>query len=104
MVHYQIPASADVYVHRSGRTARAAQDGLAVALVTPREAPRFAALLRVSQDFWGVNCAVHTVILTSLLTQNTGTCGGQGMYIHSAVLQHALVFLVSLHPMWPSMI
>ena len=47
MVHYQIPASADVYVHRSGRTARAAQDGLAVALVTPREAPRFAALLRV---------------------------------------------------------
>lgn len=48
MVHYQIPASADVYVHRSGRTARAAQDGLAVALVTPREAPRFAALLRVS--------------------------------------------------------
>lgn len=77
MVHYQIPASADVYVHRSGRTARAAQDGLAVALVTPREAPRFAALLRVSQDFWGVDCAVHTVILTSLLTHNTGTSGGR---------------------------
>lgn len=47
VVHYQIPASADVYVHRCGRTARAAQDGLAVALVTPREAPRFTALLRV---------------------------------------------------------
>ncbi|BDA45127.1 DEAD-box ATP-dependent RNA helicase 13 [Coccomyxa sp. Obi] len=46
VVHYQIPASADVYVHRCGRTARAAQDGLAVALVTPREAPRFTALLR----------------------------------------------------------
>lgn len=48
VVHYQIPASADVYVHRSGRTARAAEEGLAVALVTPREAPRFTALLRVS--------------------------------------------------------
>ncbi len=46
-MHYQIPASADVYVHRCGRTARAAEDGLAVALVTPREAPRFTALLRV---------------------------------------------------------
>ncbi|CAL8469133.1 g8674 [Coccomyxa elongata] len=46
VVHYQIPASADVYVHRCGRTARAAEDGLAVALVTPREAPRFTALLR----------------------------------------------------------
>ncbi len=47
VVHYQISASADVYVHRCGRTARAEQDGLAVALVTPREAPRFTALLRV---------------------------------------------------------
>ena len=45
-MHYQVPASADVYVHRSGRTARAAADGLAVALVTPREAPRYAALMR----------------------------------------------------------
>lgn len=34
-VHYDIPASADLYVHRSGRTARAAQDGVAVALITP---------------------------------------------------------------------
>lgn len=46
VVHYQVPASADVYVHRSGRTARAAADGLAVTLVTPREAPRYAALMQ----------------------------------------------------------
>ncbi|KAK9818992.1 hypothetical protein WJX81_001386 [Elliptochloris bilobata] len=46
VVHYQVPASADVYVHRSGRTARAAADGLAVSLVTPREAPRYAALMQ----------------------------------------------------------
>jgi ATP-dependent RNA helicase DDX24/MAK5 len=45
VVHYQVPASADVYVHRCGRTARGEADGLAVALVTPREAPRYAALM-----------------------------------------------------------
>jgi len=46
VVHYQVPASADVYVHRCGRTARGEADGLAVALVTPREAPRYAALMQ----------------------------------------------------------
>lgn len=44
MVHYQLPASADVYVHRSGRTARAAQEGIAIALVTPQEAGRYQGL------------------------------------------------------------
>ena len=47
MVHYQIPASADVYVHRCGRTARAASDGLSVALVTSKESTRFRALMKV---------------------------------------------------------
>jgi ATP-dependent RNA helicase DDX24/MAK5 len=46
VVHYQIPASVDVYVHRSGRTARAEAEGMSIALVTPRESARFAALLR----------------------------------------------------------
>jgi ATP-dependent RNA helicase DDX24/MAK5 len=46
VVHYQVPASADVYVHRCGRTARAGAEGLAVTLVTPRDAPRYAALLQ----------------------------------------------------------
>ena len=47
MVHYQIPASVDIYVHRSGRTARGDADGLAIALVAPKEAPRYAALQQV---------------------------------------------------------
>jgi hypothetical protein len=34
-VHYQVPASADLYVHRSGRTARAAADGIAVCVPCP---------------------------------------------------------------------
>lgn len=45
-MHYQLPASADTYVHRSGRTARAGAEGLSVALVAPNEAPRWAALNR----------------------------------------------------------
>ena len=46
MVHYQIPAAADVYVHRCGRTARAARDGIAMALVTPADSARFAGLFK----------------------------------------------------------
>eukprot|EP00887_Chlorella_sp_A99_P006649 scaffold3.g6649.t1 len=46
VVHYQLPASVDVYVHRSGRTGRAEAEGLSIALVTPKENARFLALLR----------------------------------------------------------
>jgi ATP-dependent RNA helicase DDX24/MAK5 len=47
VVHYQVPASADTYIHRCGRTARTGgADGLAVTLVSPPEAARWAALMR----------------------------------------------------------
>lgn len=37
VIHYQIPRSAEIYVHRSGRTARVANEGLSVMLVSPDE-------------------------------------------------------------------
>ncbi|KAJ2156802.1 ATP-dependent RNA helicase [Coemansia sp. RSA 552] len=37
VIHYQLPRSGDLYVHRSGRTARASQEGLAVMMVSPEE-------------------------------------------------------------------
>ncbi|BGP30029.1 ATP-dependent RNA helicase [Rhodotorula toruloides] len=37
VVHYQLPRAADTYVHRSGRTARAGTEGLALQLVAPEE-------------------------------------------------------------------
>eukprot|EP00898_Chlorokybus_atmophyticus_P008311 jgi/Chlat1/8481/Chrsp80S09228 len=37
VVHYQLPFSAEVYVHRSGRTARAMADGCSIALVSPKD-------------------------------------------------------------------
>ncbi|EFJ42527.1 hypothetical protein VOLCADRAFT_31081, partial [Volvox carteri f. nagariensis] len=48
VVHYQLPASADTYIHRCGRTARGLEgDGISIALVSPAEAARFAGLGRV---------------------------------------------------------
>ncbi|KAK9811744.1 hypothetical protein WJX72_009411 [[Myrmecia] bisecta] len=46
VIHYQVPASADVYVHRSGRTARANADGISIMMVVPQEAARYGALLK----------------------------------------------------------
>ncbi|KAJ3412686.1 ATP-dependent RNA helicase ddx24 [Chytridiales sp. JEL 0842] len=37
VVHYQLPRSADLYVHRSGRTARAMKEGMSVMLCGPAE-------------------------------------------------------------------
>lgn len=45
VVHFQIPRSADTYVHRSGRTARAGHVGVAVALISPGEQ-------RLWRDIW----------------------------------------------------
>ncbi|KAE8259796.1 hypothetical protein A4X13_0g773 [Tilletia indica] len=37
VVHYQLPRSADTYVHRSGRTGRAGTEGVALAMIDPAE-------------------------------------------------------------------
>ncbi|KAK4425372.1 DEAD-box ATP-dependent RNA helicase 13 [Sesamum alatum] len=46
VVHYQLPHSAEVYVHRCGRTARASTDGCSIALISPNDASKFAALCK----------------------------------------------------------
>jgi ATP-dependent RNA helicase DDX24/MAK5 len=37
VIHYQIPRSADTYVHRSGRTGRAGKPGVSLAMAEPAE-------------------------------------------------------------------
>ena len=37
VVHFQLPRTADTYVHRSGRTARAGKSGISLALIEPAE-------------------------------------------------------------------
>ena len=46
VIHYQIPLSADTYIHRSGRTGRADKLGAAVSLVTPKDRARYYSLLK----------------------------------------------------------
>lgn len=44
VVNYDLPARADVYVHRVGRTGRAGKKGLAISLVAPRELGKIQAI------------------------------------------------------------
>ena len=44
VIQYQLPPTADTYIHRAGRTARGAADGVNVAFVVPAEAARFRGL------------------------------------------------------------
>jgi len=37
VIHYQVPVNAEIYIHRSGRTARAQASGISVMLVSPGE-------------------------------------------------------------------
>ncbi|RVE41889.1 hypothetical protein evm_013463 [Chilo suppressalis] len=46
VVHYQVPKTAENYVHRSGRTARATKEGLTILMMEPSEAYNYAKLCR----------------------------------------------------------
>ncbi|KAH9152264.1 hypothetical protein AeRB84_005275 [Aphanomyces euteiches] len=47
VVHYHIPRSAETFVHRSGRTARASQEGLSLSFVAPIDAKYHAQICSV---------------------------------------------------------
>ena len=46
VVHYQLPQSADTYVHRAGRTARANRDGASLVMVGAKDRGKYVALCR----------------------------------------------------------
>ncbi|CAF4858777.1 unnamed protein product [Pieris macdunnoughi] len=46
VVHYQVPKTAENYVHRSGRTARAHKEGLTILMMEPSEAYTYSKLCR----------------------------------------------------------
>ncbi|XP_057959331.1 DEAD-box ATP-dependent RNA helicase 13 [Malania oleifera] len=51
VVHYQLPHSAEVYIHRSGRTARASADGCSIAIISSNDGSKFASLCKsLSKD------------------------------------------------------
>jgi ATP-dependent RNA helicase DDX24/MAK5 len=47
VIHYQVPQNADLYVHRSGRTARALTEGISVMLVGPKDTANYKKICRV---------------------------------------------------------
>ena len=46
VIHYQVPRSPEIYVHRSGRTARSNKEGLSVMLVTSEELNLYRKILK----------------------------------------------------------
>ncbi|XP_026333729.1 ATP-dependent RNA helicase DDX24 [Hyposmocoma kahamanoa] len=46
VIHYQVPRTAENYVHRSGRTARATKEGLTILMMEPAEAFLYTKLCR----------------------------------------------------------
>nr|XP_027234786.1 ATP-dependent RNA helicase DDX24-like [Penaeus vannamei]XP_027234841.1 ATP-dependent RNA helicase DDX24-like [Penaeus vannamei]XP_027234910.1 ATP-dependent RNA helicase DDX24-like [Penaeus vannamei] len=46
VIHYQVPRTAETYVHRSGRTARATQEGLSVLFIDSSEISKYHQLCR----------------------------------------------------------
>ncbi|XP_066551063.1 ATP-dependent RNA helicase DDX24 [Amia ocellicauda] len=46
VIHYQVPRTSETYVHRSGRTARAAKEGLSLLLIGPDDMMNFKKIYR----------------------------------------------------------
>lgn len=44
VIHYQVPFTADTFVHRCGRTARINKEGKTLVLIGPKDMARFAKL------------------------------------------------------------
>jgi ATP-dependent RNA helicase DDX24/MAK5 len=55
VVHYHIARSTEVFVHRSGRTARADKEGLSIALVSPTDAKNHAQICKMLQRPTGLS-------------------------------------------------
>ncbi|CEG37502.1 dead deah box rna [Plasmopara halstedii] len=55
VVHYHIARSTEVFVHRSGRTARANMDGLSISLVSPTDAKSHSQICKMLQRPTGLS-------------------------------------------------
>ncbi|CAM6024096.1 unnamed protein product [Sphagnum balticum] len=55
VIHYQLPHSAEMYVHRSGRTARADTDGCSIALISPADRTKYSTLCRALSKAKGLS-------------------------------------------------
>ncbi|KAF1588535.1 UNVERIFIED_CONTAM: ATP-dependent RNA helicase DDX24, partial [Eudyptes pachyrhynchus] len=49
VIHYQVPRTSEIYIHRSGRTARAASEGLSLMLIGPEDVINFKKIYKTLQ-------------------------------------------------------
>ncbi|KAI9594353.1 P-loop containing nucleoside triphosphate hydrolase protein [Syncephalis fuscata] len=54
VIHYQLPRSGEIYVHRSGRTARAGREGISAMLCSPDELTSYRKLCQVLKKHNGI--------------------------------------------------
>ncbi|RDD47845.1 ATP-dependent RNA helicase DDX24 [Trichoplax sp. H2] len=47
VIHFELPKAAELYVHRCGRTARAASEGMSIALLSPRDIQSYRNITKV---------------------------------------------------------
>ncbi|CAG8730074.1 12946_t:CDS:10, partial [Funneliformis caledonium] len=67
VIHYQLPRSSDIYVHRSGRTARARKEGISLMLCSPEELSLYRKLcLKLNKADGLTNFPVDRGILNSM--------------------------------------
>jgi len=72
VIHYHVPRSADTYVHRSGRTARASKSGVSILLCSPDEVAGVRRLIGKLHDKKGRSIKtifVDRVLVTRLRTR-----------------------------------
>lgn len=69
VVHYQLPRSADTYVHRSGRTARAGSSGVSLALIEAKEKQLWTQLCRAMSRQSDISSLPITFSTLSLLRE-----------------------------------
>lgn len=60
VVHYHLPRSSDLYIHRSGRTARAHNSGLSILICSPSEITTFRKMQKTIQNESLVDFGVET--------------------------------------------
>ena len=78
MIHYHLPREVDKYVHRSGRTARADREGLAVVLQGPHDTTGYkrimAQLNRSGKQFEGGGGRTRSVCVCVCLCVCVSVC------------------------------
>ena len=80
VVHYDVARSAQVYIHRSGRTARANQKGVSISMVAPDDSPFHMSICKTigieAMDIYSVDSGVvqtlrkRTVLAKKIFTQS----------------------------------